>query len=290
MALLPIFEILLANLIWGFGFVATIWALESFSWEQIFLYRFLLAGTTGLLIYLVFSRKNIKNYIKASFLPSIFLCLEIVFQIFSLQFTKATEGGFLFVTYIIMIPLLEYLLYKKYLPAKQFAWIIMGIIGSYLMVNGGEISLGKGELTMLLSALCASAHVLAIDRIDKSDLNPFYLNVFQLLWGILLTSPFYFFVNHHIDSTMSINSIVGLLSVAFGSTLLAYFLQIKAQEKISPSMISILFLVESTFSAIFAFFLLGERITAIQWIGAIVISLSAVAVSLDFIKSTDKTI
>ncbi|MBC7713415.1 MAG: EamA family transporter, partial [Rhizobacter sp.] len=187
MALLPILEILLANIIWGFGFVATIWALESLSWSQIFLYRFLIAGVTGFLIYLIFSRKFFKKYIKVSFLPAIFLCAEVGFQVMSLQSTKATEGGFLFVTYVIMVPVIEFHLFKKYLPPKQFIWILLGVIGSYLMANEGSISLGRGELTMLLSALGASAHVITIDRINKEELSSFYFNVFQLLWGILFS-------------------------------------------------------------------------------------------------------
>lgn len=285
MNMIPLLEILIANLIWGFGFVATIWSLESLSWSQIFLYRFLLAGITGLLIYIIFNRKFLKTYIETSFIPSIFLCLEIGFQIYALQFTTATEGGFLFVMYIIFIPLIEYVLFKKILKPKQFLWIVMGLIGSALMVKNGKMSLDKGELAMLGSAFFAGLHVISIDRTNKLELNPFYLNTFQLLWGILFSLPIYFFIDHNLQGFTYPKALVGFLCLAFGSTLLAYFLQIKAQLKISPAMISILFLMESAFSAVFAFILLGDRISVNQWIGALVISLSAVAVSIDFFKS-----
>lgn len=286
MSFLPILEILLANLIWGFGFVATVWALDSLSWIQIFLYRFLLAGFVGFLIFLIFeNRKLIKPYLAIAFIPSIFLSLEIIFQIFSLQYTTATEGGFLFVMYIILIPIMEFILYKKRLPKKQLIWIALGILGSFLMMNSKEISIGKGELAMIGAAFFASAHVIAIDRVDKTKVKPFYLNTFQLLWGALFTSPCYFFIVHKFNGHYNAKSILGLLSLIFGSTLLAYYLQIKAQLKISPSMISILFLLESAFSAMFAYWLLGDRLSPGQWIGATIICISAVAVSLDFLNS-----
>ena len=195
MTVLPIIEILLANIIWGFGFVATAWALTSYSSNQILLYRFLLAGLVGLILYLLVSRKNLKKYILVSFVPSLFLIMEIYFQIFSLQFTSATEGGFLFVTYIIMIPVIEYILFKKYLTKMHMIWIAMGILGSILMIKSGEVNFNKGEMTMLISAFFASAHVVSIDRADRTLLNSFFLNTFQLLWGILLTCPLYYFID-----------------------------------------------------------------------------------------------
>lgn len=287
MNIVPVLEILLANLIWGFGFVATIWALESMSWPQVFLYRFLLAGIFGFVLYLIFDRKLLSSYIKTAFIPSIFLCLEIGFQVFSLQYTTATEGGFLFVMYIIFIPLIEYILYKKIIKPKQFIWIALGLIGSALMVKNGKMSLDKGELGMLASALFAGLHVISIDHSNKKQLNPFYLNTFQLLWGILFSLPFYYFINHQTEVMTNSKALIGFLSLAFGSTMLAYFLQIKAQLKISPSMISILFLLESAFSAGFAFILLGDRISGTQWLGALIICLSAIIVSIDFFKSED---
>lgn len=286
MTILPILEILLANLIWGFGFVASIWALESLTWIQIFLYRFLIAGVTGLIIFLILEKKELlKSYFSIAFIPSIFLSLEIIFQIFSLQYTTATEGGFLFILYIIMIPIMEYVLFKKHLPKKQMLWILLGLVGSVLMMKSKEITIGKGEIAMLVAAFFAGAHIISIDRLDKSKIKTFYLNAFQLMWGAIFTAPFYFFIKHDFSGHFSTKSVVGLISLIFGSTLIAYFLQLKAQLKISPSMISVLFLLESAFSAIFAYWLLGDRLSSGQWIGAAIISISALAVSIDFLKS-----
>lgn len=286
MTILPVLEILLANLIWGFGFVASIWALESLTWIQIFLYRFLIAGLSGLIIFLILEKRSLlKSYFSIAFIPSIFLSLEIIFQIFSLQYTTATEGGFLFVLYIIMIPVMEYILYRRHLPKKQVLWIVLGLIGSVLMMKSKEITIGKGEIAMLAAAFFASAHIISIDRLDKTKIKTFYLNAFQLMWGAIFTAPFYFFIKHDFSGNYSTKSVLGLFSLIFGSTLLAYFLQIKAQLKISPSMISVLFLLESAFSAMFAYWLLGDRLSSGQWIGAAIISISALAVSLDFLNS-----
>ena len=153
------------------------------------------------------------------------------------------------------------------------------------MMKSTEMIIGKGEIAMLAAAFFASAHIISIDRLDKTKIKAFYLNAFQLTWGAILTSPLYFFIKHDFSGTYSTRSIIGLMSLIFGSTLLAYYLQIKAQLKISPSMISILFLLESAFSAVFAYWLLGDRLSAGQWIGAAIISVSAIAVSLDFLKS-----
>jgi len=287
MSILPLIEILLANIIWGFGFVATAWALESFNEFQIFFLRIFVAAVVGLIAFAAFGRTNLRKYLRLSFLPSFFLALEIFFQIFSLKYTKATEGGFLFVTYILMVPLLEFILFKKRLGYRQVLWIFMGLGGSYLMIEGGVMAMGLGEFAMLLSALFASCHLIVVDRTDREALNSFYFNTFQLFWSTLMSLPLLLIIDLRLKSVVTWNSLLGLGALIFGSTLIAYFLQIKAQKSVSPMAISILFLLESIFSAIFASLLLGERITLVQWVGALLITLSALAVSFELLRKDE---
>jgi drug/metabolite transporter (DMT)-like permease len=57
--------------------------------------------------------------------------------------------------------------------------------------------------------------------------------------------------------------------------LFAFFLQIKAQKVLSPSLSSIIFLLESPFASLFAFLLLGDRMTPLQALGGVMIFVAA---------------
>ena len=64
---------------------------------------------------------------------------------------------------------------------------------------------------------------------------------------------------------------MGLLMLGIGSTLIAFYLQIKAQKVLSSTVSSLFFLLESPFALLFAFFLLGESLNMKQGIGALLI-------------------
>lgn len=88
---------------------------------------------------------------------------------------------------------------------------------------------------------------------------------------------------------MSTQSWFGLLSLSLGSSLLGFFLQIRAQKELDASVASILFLLESPMSFIFAYFLLNERLSLLQSVGAALILLACLGASLKK-KSVKKVI
>jgi drug/metabolite transporter (DMT)-like permease len=71
-----------------------------------------------------------------------------------------------------------------------------------------------------------------------------------------------------------------MFSLAFGSTVLAFFLQVKAQAFLSPTVASLLCLLESPFAMIFAAALLGETLGPLEGAGAALIFVSAAGASV----------
>src|SRR4051812_16144949 len=65
-------QAMLPNLLWGFGFTATIWALRGFSLLQIIFLRFAIVGLCGLLWCLLFDRKLLQKLLPMTFMPSLF--------------------------------------------------------------------------------------------------------------------------------------------------------------------------------------------------------------------------
>jgi drug/metabolite transporter (DMT)-like permease len=80
-------------------------------------------------------------------------------------------------------------------------------------------------------------------------------------------------------------SLVGLFSLTFGSTLIAFAFQVKAQKILSPSVVSLLFLLEAPFATFFGLLFLGEELRSDQWLGAALILSTSVVVSLRSARS-----
>ncbi|MBC7420321.1 MAG: DMT family transporter [Bdellovibrio sp.] len=274
-----VLEILLADIFWGFGFVATTWSLLSFSLFQSLYLRFtIIAVVTLPFIVYQMNKRDFMKYLKIAFLPSLFLIGEIFFQILGLTYTTPSKAGFITTLFIVIVPILEYLLLKKTISRLHWFWVLLSLIGTYFIV-GGEISkINSGDLIIFVSAIFASFHIMTIGKISDLNLDFFKLNIFQSFWGCLLTLPLFFFEPVLEISNIQTKAVIGLMSLTFGTTLLAFYFQMRAQRTISSSTASLLFLLESPLAAVFSFYLIGEQMIWLQILGCLIVILSAIGV------------
>ena len=274
-----VFEILLADLFWGFGFVATAWTLLSFSLYQSLYLRFTIITivTIPFVVYRT-SREKFFQYLKISFLPSLLLIGEIFFQILGLQYTTPSKAGFTTTLFIVIVPVLEFLILKNLISKWHWCWVLLSLVGTYFIV-GGEISkINSGDILIFISAIFASFHIMTIGRISGADLEFFKLNIFQSFWGCLLTLPLIFFEPLIAFSKIESKALIGILSLTFGTTLLAFYFQMRAQRYVSSSTASLLFLLESPMAAVFSFYFIGEHLQGWQLVGCVIVVLSAIGV------------
>lgn len=271
-------ELLLATTIWGFGFTASIWALTAFDSISISVIRFGTAFAFGLLA--LSTRKTFRSEInftnlKKSLLPGLFLGATLCLQTWGLEFTTATNSGFITTLYVVIVPIIEGLVYRKRLSRLHSLWVFLALIGTSLMIQLHFDSFNKGDLLTLLCAFTAAFQILAVGHISKTIKSAFAFNTFQSLWAALASLLFWPFYGRVLFQAPSVQAAIGLFSLVFLSTLLAFFLQIKAQKILSPSISAIIFLLESPFAAAFAIFFLHERLTLWQTAGGVLIFVAA---------------
>ena len=275
-----LFEISMVNLFWGFGFVATVWALESFSLLQILALRFSIVGLVGVGLLLLKERKRCKELLKMTFVPALLLMMELLFQAWGLKHTSATKAGFITIMYIVLVPMLEGLFWKRKIRTSHWLWVSLAVIGTLLIVKLQSFDVSFGDFLMLISALGASLHILSIDRIGKDEDDLFVANTLQSFWAAIIVLPILLSQESLLPAAISWKSAVGLTSLTLGTTLLGFYFQMRAQKTLSPSISSMMFLLESPISAGFAYYLLAERLNILQWTGCALILLAALGVTL----------
>ena len=271
-------ELLVATSIWGFGFTATIWALRSVDSITMTVARFSICFlVSSAIIFLQPSTRPFLNrhYLRMSLWPGIFLGLTLLLQTWGLQYTSATNSSFITTLYVVIVPLIEMLFLKHQMRPLHFVWVAIALIGTGLMVNlqVGHFNLGDG-LTLLCS-VTAALQIILIGRQSHQIESPFAYNAFQSLWAAVVALFFIPIYPHCYIRPPDWRAILALISLIFGSTLLGFFLQVKAQKTLSASLSSLIFLLESPFALLFAFLLLDEKITLLQALGGVLIFLSA---------------
>lgn len=288
--LTALMELLVAGVFWGFGFIGTIWCLRTLSPSAILFYRFFMAFAVGILI-LLWQKKSshfFKSELKIAFWPGVYLWLTLILQTWALQYTTATNSTFITTLYVVLVPLINSFLGKEKIGWLHWFCVLLAFIGTGFIVEIQKINeLNLGDLLTLICSVFAAIHIISIGIQTQKTKSDLALNSFQGLW-ISLFSLLLFPLsgNWKLTEGMDSHSWFGLITLGLGSSFLAFFFQVRAQKIISPSVVSLLFLLESPISSLFAFFLLGEKLNHQQWLGAGIIFCSCLLISFKELRQS----
>lgn len=280
----PLIELLVAAIFWGFGFIAAIWSLEKMSPGALVFYRFMGAFLVGSFILFLMGKKFPQFLIelRLAIVPGLFMAATLVIQNLGLKLTTATNSAFITSLYVVWVPLLAAVIIKSKVKKSQWLFVALALLGTALMIktdfvfkDAGPL-FAPGDLITLICSLFAAGHILTIDKVAVKSKDHFAFNVAQCaVSGVAALTLFPLESNWSLHFT-GFKPWFGLFALALGSSLIAFWLQIRAQKKLNPTVASILFLLESPFSAFFAFWLLQESMNLQQFTGAGLIMLAGI--------------
>lgn len=274
-----VLDLFVAANFWGFGFIATIWALEAMGPLWITAWRFVLAFAVSIPLFFLF-RTQLTNWRQSLWLtivPGIFLSLTLIPQTWGLRYTTATKSGFITCLYVVIVPLIERFLFRRPLSFLQILSVLIAIAGTGLIADLRTFdSVNLGDLLTLICAFAAAGHILAVGHYGPMIPSPFLFNTFQSLWAGLIALAFAIACEPFRSPVLSGEPLAGLLLLSFGSTLFAFMLQVRSQKFLSPTTASMLFLLESPLAAFYAYLVLNEHPSPPQWAGGILILVAAI--------------
>lgn len=290
----PLIELIVAGALWGFAFTATVWSLKAIDVPALLFYRFFGASLIGLIPLFLTAKsrhglwERIRTEGRTAWKPGIWLFLTLALQTFGILTTTATKSAFITTLYVVIVPFAAWFTGQDKMRLRHLIWVAFALAGVALFqdLNLGNWTLGD-SLT-LLAAGAATMHILSVAKYAPLSKSPYILNLWQMFWtGLFALMLFPLGVRWDLRALDSYG-IFGMLSLIFGASIIAFYFQVRAQEKIPPNLASLLFLLESPFSAMFAYYLLHERFSGMQWIGGLVILFSCAAAILTEAPSASK--
>ena len=278
--------LLLITLLWGATFVIVKESLREISSTLFLTMRFGLASL--ILLTLMILRK--RKFERRTLIPGIFLgvLLFLIFltQTIGLKYTTATNSGFITGSSVVMVPFFQLLIQKRRPtrgPVIGSVLVFIGIlflsgggntISSFLRQFGSNFNLGDA-LTLICAIVCA-IHIVYIGLYSAHYDNWNLLLIQILVVAVLSFLTALFFSGIKIEPlhmNFSKYLIFGILYTSIFTTLVTIGLQTKYQRNISPSQAGIIYSFEPIFAAIFAFFLLNEKISMFGFGGCALIFL-----------------
>ena len=233
------------------------------------------------------SKKSItKNTIIGGVGCGLFLTAASLVQQMGLVETSAGKAGFITAMYMLFVPIINLIFFKKKGSAKVWIAVIIGIIGMYLLCVKEKLEFENGDALVLLCAVLFAGHILWCDRFAPQS-DAVKMSAIQFIVAGSLSWVFSFiFESPTIDQI--IYATVPILYCGLVSGGIGYTLQIVGQQCIDPAPASIIMSLESVFAVLAGVLLLNESMTIQEIIGCIIMFIAIILVQLPS-KENNKT-
>ncbi len=199
-------------------------------------------------------------------------------QQMGMVYTEAGKAGFITAMYILIVPILNVLIFRRKEPVKTWIAVLLGILGLYLLCASGTASIDKGDILVFGCAVFFSGHILCSDRF-AARAEIIKMSFLQFLVSFVLST-----VTALLTEDVSFAAIWdGRIAVAYCGILSAgvrYTLQIFGQKSVKPAAASLIMSFESVFAVIGGWLLLHETLSARELLGCAVMFAAIVLVQL----------
>jgi len=285
----------LTALIWGVAFVAQSVGMEyvgPFTFNSV---RFLIGGLVLIPVVWVSRKNNAAEMIDGSLDPTknretarnkkqdllvgglccgLALCVASCLQQIGIGYTTVGKAGFITAMYIVIVPLLGIFLKKK---TTWLVWIsvILAVVGLYFLCMTESFQMGQGDIYVLACAVVFSIHILLIDyfspRVDGVALACLQFLVSGVIAGVAAV------IWEQPDLSAILSAWAPILYAGVLSSGVGYTLQVVGQKGVDPTVASLVLSLESVFSVLAGWLILGQGLSGREWMGC---GLMAVAIVL----------
>lgn len=271
-------QLLMACTFWGFGFVATRFAMESWGAFGLTGVRFFLSSLVVAALALLLPSVRAKFSSQQLFLaliPGVFLALTLTLQTYGLFETTVTNSGFLTTLYVLSVPFVEAWLLGSAIMSGHFVLVAVALVGTAMLSGFLGQSLNRGDAWTIGCSITAALHIVWISKVSPKVTSDFMFNAYQSFWAGVICLVASLFFEGAPTLNASSKAWTGMVFLIFGSTLLAFLIQLRVQRVLTASTASLLFLLEAPFAALFGIMFFDEKLSATQWTGACLILLAS---------------
>lgn len=277
--------LVVAAMVWGVSFVMQDLATEILSTFAINGIRSLVGALMLFLLALVMSKKSGRpllektkkqriDLILSGVLCGICLCIATNFQQFGIgaypaEAAASGRTGFLTALYVILVPVFGLFLKKK-LNLSVWIGVLLALVGMALLCfSDGFSGIYVGDIFVVCCAIAFALQIMCVDkyadRVDGVKLSMIQFLVCGVLSLVLM------FIFEDVKGENVIKALPYILYLGIMSCGVGYTFQIIGQQySKNPTVASILMSLESVFAAISGAIIVGERMSAREIIGCLV--------------------
>lgn len=268
--------LLTVPVMWGITFPLMHQIVANYAPSLFVFWRFILAALimSPLFISAIIRRKFRWGDVRYGLILGILNSGSFILQAMSLKYMDSSRAAFLTGINVVIVPFLLPL-FKMGRPRMiEIVAALFCLWGIYLISGAGlHGGFGRGELLVILSALCIALGIIFAEKSSLVSHNLKLLTFYQILFTSLI--PGFILAPHNITFPESHLFWWSIVYCAIIATVIPFFLQIKYQRVIGSNKAAIIFSLESVTATFFAYWM-GEPISSSVLFGGFVILFSTV--------------
>jgi len=274
------------SLAWGASYIFMKLTVDEIPPITIVALRF---GIAFIVMVAIFFKRIIQvdaKTLKYSAIVGALLCGIFIALMYGVKNTTASTAGFLTSTTVILVPILQIVITRKW-PSKQIVWgVLIVSTGLALLLIGDDFTIAPGAFYCLVAALLYAIHIIVTNRFIR-EVDALQLGIYQLGFATLFATIGTFLFETPVlpNSTINWFAILGLALIcsAYG-----FVMQPITQKYTTPESAGFLFALEPIFSAILAFIFLHEDMGQQGYFGAMLILAGVLVANATFKKQLEK--
>lgn len=180
--------------------------------------------------------------------------------------TDPGKAGFLTSLYVVLVPIFGLFCNRR---ASATVWIGIGValVGLYLLCITDTFTIAPGDSVILLCAVFFALQILFIDRFSPR-VNGVHLSCVQLAVSAVISTVCAFLFEEP-NPQQIFQAWFPLLYVGLFSSGIAYTLQTISLKNTNPTVVTLLLSLESVFSVLTGWILLGDTLSARETVGCL---------------------
>lgn len=267
------FLLVLTTFFWGGSFLFTKIGVATIPPQLFVLSRFILATLIMLLVCSGRLRRLDSGILVRGMTVGVALGLTNLSFVFGIQGTSISRAGILNNLFVLFIPVITKIVWRDRIGRVNMAGIALAVAGIVLLATGGGSGFNRGDFFSTFCAFMIACHIISVSKVLKDD-DVFLITLVQfatvsLIAGaatLLLPLPAF---------SVTTPAVLSVVYCAVFPTVLCFTLQNIYQRYVTPTRAGLVYTLDPVWSLIAGFFVLGERLNGLEWIGCGIIFLAA---------------
>ena len=228
-----------------------------------------------------------RNTILGGVLAGLCLTGAGAFQQMGVVYTTAGKAGFITALYMMLVPVINFIFFRKKNTWLVWLGVVVGVVGLYLLcMTDKSFSVTKGDGLILICSVFFALHILVCDHFAPIG-NPVKISAIQFITACACTWVLAVLWEEPTWAKI-VSAAVPIAYCGVMSGGVAYTLQILAQRDTDPTVAALILSLESVFAVIGGAIMLHERMSPRELIGCLIMFIAIILVQIPLPEKKEK--